>query len=103
MDIGGDKPLPYLNIPEEENPFLGYRAIRICLNRREVFMPQVKAILRAGLYGKAAMMLPMVINVEEVKQVRAIIEEAKSQLAHEENHSPIMFNLVSWLKLQQLL
>ena len=84
MDIGGDKPLPYLNIPEEENPFLGYRAIRICLNRREVFMPQVKAILRAGLYGKAAMMLPMVINVEEVKQVRAIIEEAKSQLAHEE-------------------
>ena len=46
-------------------------------------MPQVKAILRAGLYGKAAMMLPMVINVEEVKQVRAIIEEAKSQLAHE--------------------
>lgn len=84
MDIGGDKPLPYLNIPEEENPFLGYRAIRICLNRREVFMPQVKAILRAGLYGKAAMMLPMVINVEEVKQVRAIIEEAKSQLAYEE-------------------
>ena len=84
MDIGGDKPLPYLNIPEEENPFLGYRAIRICLNRREVFMPQVKAILRAGVYGKAAMMLPMVINVEEVKQVRAIIEEAKTELTHEE-------------------
>ncbi len=84
MDIGGDKPLPYLNIPEEENPFLGYRAIRICLNRREVFMPQVKAILRAGIYGKAAMMLPMVINVDEVKQVRAIIEEAKAELSHEE-------------------
>lgn len=84
MDIGGDKPLPYLNIPEEENPFLGYRAIRICLNRREVFMPQVKAILRAGIYGKAAMMLPMVINVDEVKQVREIIEQAKAELSAEE-------------------
>lgn len=84
MDIGGDKPLPYLNIPEEENPFLGYRALRICLNRLEVFMPQVKAILRAGLYGKAAMMLPMVISVSEIKQVRDIIEKAKTELAHED-------------------
>ncbi len=84
MDIGGDKPLPYLNIPEEENPFLGYRAIRICLNRRDVFMPQVKAILRAGVYGKAAMMIPMVINLDEIKQVREIIEQAKTELSHEE-------------------
>lgn len=83
MDIGGDKPLPYLNIPHEENPFLGYRALRICLNRLEVFMPQVKAILRAGVYGKAAMMLPMVISVDEIKQVKEIIEKAKIELAHE--------------------
>lgn len=83
MDIGGDKPLPYLNIPEEENPFLGYRAIRICLQRPDVFMPQVKAILRAGVYGKVAMMLPMVISVDEVKQVRTIVEEAKAELSHE--------------------
>lgn len=84
MDIGGDKPLPYLNIPEEENPFLGYRAIRICLNRRDIFMPQIKAILRAGVYGKAAIMVPMVINVSEIKKVLDIIEEAKQELTHEE-------------------
>lgn len=84
MDIGGDKPLPYLNIPEEDNPFLGYRAIRICLNRRDIFMPQIKAILRAGVYGKAAIMVPMVINVSEIKKVRDIIDEAKQELTHEE-------------------
>lgn len=84
MDIGGDKPLPYLQVPDEENPFLGYRAIRICLNRLDVFMPQVKAILRAGVYGKAAMMLPMVINLDEIKKVRGIIEQAKAELAQEE-------------------
>lgn len=84
MDIGGDKPLPYLQVPDEENPFLGYRAIRICLNRLDVFMPQVKAILRAGVYGKAAMMLPMVINLDEIKKVREIIEQAKAELAQEE-------------------
>ncbi len=84
MDIGGDKPLPYLQVPDEENPFLGYRAIRICLNRLDVFMPQVKAILRAGVYGKAAMMLPMVINLDEIKRVREIIEQAKAELAQEE-------------------
>ena len=84
MDIGGDKPLPYLNIPEEENPFLGYRAIRICLNRREVFMPQVRQFYVLVFTVKAAMMLPMVINVEEVKQVREIIEQAKAELAAQE-------------------
>ena len=84
MDIGGDKPLPYLQVPDEENPFLGYRAIRICLNRPDVFMPQVKAILRAGVYGKAAMMLPMVINLDEIKRVREIIEQAKAELTQEE-------------------
>ncbi|MDQ0203257.1 phosphoenolpyruvate--protein phosphotransferase [Pectinatus haikarae] len=83
MDIGGDKPLPYLNIPKEENPFLGWRALRICLSRRDIFMPQVKAILRAGVYGKAAMMLPMVIRLSEVDKVKQIIEEAKVLLSQE--------------------
>ena len=83
MDIGGDKPLPYLNIPEEENPFLGYRAVRISLQRRDLFLPQLKAILRAGVYGKAAIMIPMIINVAEFKKFKEFIEEAKLELAHE--------------------
>ena len=76
MDIGGDKPLPYIQVGEEENPFLGYRAIRISLQRRDLFLPQLKAILRAGVYGKAAIMFPMVINVQEFL-------DAKIELAHE--------------------
>ncbi len=83
MDIGGDKPLPYLNIPEEENPFLGYRAVRISLQRRDLFMPQLKAILRAGKYGKVGIMVPMIINVAEFKKVKELIEEAKVELTHE--------------------
>ncbi len=83
MDIGGDKPLPYLNIPKEENPFLGYRAVRISLQRRDLFLPQLKAILRAGVFGKAAIMIPMIINVSELKKVKEFIEEAKLELTHE--------------------
>ena len=83
MDIGGDKPLPYLNIPEEENPFLGYRAVRISLQRKDLFLPQLKAILRAGVYGKVGIMVPMIINAAEFKKVKEFIEEAKLELAHE--------------------
>ena len=83
MDIGGDKPLPYLNIPPEENPFLGYRAIRISLQRRDLFIPQLKAILRAGVYGKAGIMFPMVINVQEFLAAKKMVEEAKAELVHE--------------------
>ena len=83
MDIGGDKPLPYLNIEPEENPFLGYRALRISLDRHDLFLPQIKAILRAGLYGKAAMMVPMVISVSEIQRVLKLVEQAKVELAHE--------------------
>ncbi len=83
MDIGGDKPLPYLNIPQEENPFLGYRAVRISLQRKDLFLPQLKAILRAGVYGKAAIMVPMIINVEEFKKVKELVDEAKTELTHE--------------------
>ena len=83
MDIGGDKPLPYLNIPQEDNPFLGYRAVRISLQRRDLFLPQLKAILRAGVYGKVGIMIPMVINISEIKKVKEFVEEAKVELAHE--------------------
>lgn len=83
MDIGGDKPLPYLNIPHEDNPFLGYRAVRISLQRRDLFLPQLKAILRAGKFGKVGIMIPMIINVSEFKKVKEFIEEAKVELTHE--------------------
>jgi len=83
MDIGGDKPLPYIQVNAEENPFLGYRAIRISLKREDLFMPQLKAILRAGVYGKAAIMFPMVINVEEFLAAKEMVEKAKRELAAE--------------------
>ena len=83
MDIGGDKPLPYIQVGEEENPFLGYRAIRISLKREDLFMPQLKAILRAGKFGKAAIMFPMVINVQEFLDAKAMVEKAKRELAAE--------------------
>jgi len=83
MDIGGDKPLPYIQVGKEENPFLGYRAIRISLRRKDLFMPQLKAILRAGVYGKAAIMFPMVINVDEFLAAKKFVEEAKMELVHE--------------------
>ncbi|HTI94577.1 MAG TPA: phosphoenolpyruvate--protein phosphotransferase [Puia sp.] len=80
LDIGGDKPLPYLELPEEDNPFLGYRAIRICLDRKDIFLTQLKAILRASVFGKCRIMLPMISGVREVQQARAILEEAKEEL-----------------------
>ncbi len=83
MDIGGDKPLPYIQVGQEENPFLGYRAIRISLQREDLFIPQLKAILRAGVYGKAGIMFPMVINVAEFKAAQEMVEKAKIELAHE--------------------
>lgn len=83
MDIGGDKPLPYIQVGVEENPFLGYRAIRISLQRKDLFMPQLKAILRAGVYGKAAIMFPMVINVQEFLAAKQFVEDAKMELVHE--------------------
>jgi len=83
MDIGGDKPLPYLNIAPEDNPFLGYRAVRISLERPELFMPQLRAILRAGVFGKAAIMVPMVISVDEVKSILTMVDKAKAELEAE--------------------
>ncbi|WP_350306197.1 phosphoenolpyruvate-protein phosphotransferase PtsI [Photorhabdus viridis] len=83
MDIGGDKNLPYMNLPKEENPFLGWRAIRICLDRKEILHSQLRAILRASAFGKLRIMFPMIISVEEVLQLKAELELLKEQLREE--------------------
>ncbi|MGI6424938.1 MAG: phosphoenolpyruvate--protein phosphotransferase [Tepidanaerobacteraceae bacterium] len=83
LDIGGDKKLPYLDMPEELNPFLGYRAIRMCLDRTETLKTQLRAILRASIYGTAKIMYPMVSGVEEVRRANAVLEEAKKELTAE--------------------
>ncbi|MBU9846100.1 phosphoenolpyruvate-protein phosphotransferase PtsI [Rahnella sp. FRB 231] len=80
MDIGGDKDLPYMNLPKEENPFLGWRAIRICLDRKEILHDQLKGILRASAFGKLRIMFPMIISVEEVRELKAELELLKAQL-----------------------
>ncbi|ADW72727.1 MULTISPECIES: phosphoenolpyruvate-protein phosphotransferase PtsI [unclassified Rahnella] len=80
MDIGGDKDLPYMNLPKEENPFLGWRAIRICLDRKEILHDQLKGILRASAFGKLRIMFPMIISVEEVRELKAELEMLKVQL-----------------------
>ncbi|MBS9424873.1 phosphoenolpyruvate-protein phosphotransferase PtsI [Photorhabdus caribbeanensis] len=83
MDIGGDKNLPYMNLPKEENPFLGWRAIRICLDRKEILHSQLRAILRASAFGKLRIMFPMIISVEEVQELKAELELLKGQLREE--------------------
>lgn len=85
MDIGGDKHLPYLPLPEEMNPFLGYRAIRISLDRQEIFRTQLRALLRASNYGKLAIMFPMIATVDEFKQARAIFDEEKQKMVEAGN------------------
>lgn len=83
MDIGGDKDLPYMNLPKEENPFLGWRAIRICLDRKEILHDQLRAILRASAFGKLRIMFPMVISVEEVRELKGELDLLKAQLRNE--------------------
>lgn len=80
LDIGGDKELPYLDLPKELNPFLGWRAIRMCLDRPEILQIQLRAILRASAFGKLRIMFPMVISTAEVKQLKIHVEEAKASL-----------------------
>ncbi len=80
LDIGGDKQLDYLSLPEEDNPFLGYRAIRISLDRHDLFKTQLKAILRASCYGNVKIMYPMISSIDEVRQANAILEQAKREL-----------------------
>ena len=83
MDIGGDKEIAYLNLPKEENPFLGYRAIRICLADQALFMTQLRAILRAGVHGRALIMYPMIASLEELQQANLILQAAKDSLRAE--------------------
>ena len=80
LDIGGDKQLDYFALPEEENPFLGYRAIRISLDRTEPFQTQLTAILRASAYGSVKIMYPMISSVDEVKQANAVLRRAMADL-----------------------
>ncbi|MDC9582655.1 phosphoenolpyruvate-protein phosphotransferase PtsI [Xenorhabdus sp. PR6a] len=83
MDIGGDKDLPYMDLPKEENPFLGWRAIRICLDRKEILHSQLRAILRASAFGKLRIMFPMIISVEEIRELKAELALLKAQLRNE--------------------
>ena len=83
LDIGGDKELSYLNLPEEMNPFLGYRAIRLCLAQQDIFRPQLRALLRASVYGKLNIMFPMVATINEFREVKAILLEEKENLKNE--------------------
>lgn len=80
LDIGGDKELPYLDLPKEMNPFLGFRAIRLCLEKTDMFKTQLRALLRASAYGKLSIMFPMVAAIEEVRQAKAILQEVKEEL-----------------------
>ena len=80
LDIGADKQVDYFGLDKEENPALGYRAIRICLTRPEIFKTQLRALYRASAYGQIAIMFPMIISVKEVKQIKAIIAEVKEEL-----------------------
>ena len=80
LDIGADKQVDYFELPKEENPAMGYRAIRICLDRIDVFKTQLRAIYRASVYGTAAIMFPMIISVKEILRIKEIVEEVKAEL-----------------------
>ncbi len=80
LDIGGDKVLPYLPLPEEMNPFLGYRAIRLCLDRKDIFKVQIRALLRASVYGNLCVMFPMISGIEEFQAAKEFVEECRAEL-----------------------
>ena len=83
LDIGGDKDIPYLGLEKEENPFLGYRAVRYCLSNSDTYKMQLRGILRASAFGKVKIMVPLVTCVEEVRAVKALVEECKNELKAE--------------------
>ena len=83
LDIGGDKTLPYLPLPQEMNPFLGYRAIRLCLDKKEIFKVQLRALLRASVFGKLCVMFPMISGIQEFRQAKEVVEECKAELRAE--------------------
>lgn len=83
LDLGADKQVPYLDLPKEDNPALGYRAIRICLDRKDLFVTQLRALVRASAYGRLAIMFPMITSVQEVRECKAVLEEVRQQLTAE--------------------
>lgn len=83
LDVGGDKDIPYLDLPEEMNPFLGYRAIRFCLDRRDIFKTQLRALLRASDFGNIKIMFPMISSIQEIRDAKEILEKAKEELRKE--------------------
>ncbi|WP_413301627.1 phosphoenolpyruvate--protein phosphotransferase [Bacillus sp. 1P10SD] len=83
LDIGGDKELPYLELPKELNPFLGFRAIRLCLEEQDIFRTQLRALLRASSYGNLKIMFPMIATLDEFREAKAILEEEKQKLIAE--------------------
>ena len=83
LDIGGDKDIPYLGLAKEENPFMGFRAIRYCLKNRDLFRTQLRAILRASAFGNISIMFPLITCVEEVREGKALVEELKAELRSE--------------------
>lgn len=83
LDIGADKQIDYFGLDREDNPALGYRAVRICLNRPEIFKTQLRALLRASMFGNISIMVPMIASVWEVKKVKEIMEEVKTELSTE--------------------
>ena len=81
LDIGGDKEIPYMGLEKDENPFLGYRAVRFCLDRKDdVYRPQLRALLRASAFGNIKIMIPLVTCIDEYRQVKALVEEIKEEL-----------------------
>ena len=80
LDVGGDKEIPYMNLQKEENPFMGYRAVRYCLANPDQYKVQLTALLRASAFGDIKIMVPLVTNIDEIRQVRALVEECKSEL-----------------------
>lgn len=83
LDIGGDKEVPHLGLPEETNPFLGHRGIRLCLSRPDLFKPQLRAILRAGSRSKLFVMFPMIASIQEIRETRKLLEECQAELERE--------------------
>jgi phosphotransferase system enzyme I (PtsI) len=88
LDIGGDKELEYLSLEKETNPFLGYRAIRLCLGEKEIFKTQLRALLRASAYGNIKIMFPMISSIEELREAKGLLEETKNEL----RDSKVQFN-----------
>ena len=80
LDVGGDKDIPYLGLSKEDNPFMGFRAVRYCLHREDVYKPQLRALLRASAFGNIKIMIPLVTCIDEVRQVKAMIENIKAEL-----------------------